>query len=137
LEKFSFDSGIYLLELFLYKPYRIEIGALGKIIFPPGYYYYAGTAQKNLNARLERYQQGPENKHWHIDYFLEEALIKRIFASELDREAECQLARNLRELPETEIIARELGSSDCSCESHLIYSPEPLSEEEIEDVMPE
>jgi len=137
LESYSFDSGIYLLELFLYKPYRIEIGALGKITFPPGYYYYAGTAQKNLNARLKRYQQGPENRHWHIDYFLEEAIIKRIFASPVEREAECQLARSLKKLEDTEIIASGLGSSDCSCESHLIYTPEPLSEEEIEDVMPE
>ena len=137
MESYSFDSGIYLLELFLYKPYRIEIGALGKITFPPGYYYYAGTAQKNLNARLKRYQQGPENKHWHIDYFLEEAIIKRIFASQAEREAECQMARDLKELEETKIIASGLGSSDCCCESHLIYAFEPLSEEKIEEVMPE
>jgi len=137
LQSFSFDAGIYLLELFLYKPYKIEIGARGKLSFPPGYYYYVGTAQKNLSARLKRYQEGPANKHWHIDYFLDRAIIKRIFAREVGAEEECKLAEKLLNLKETEMVHKGLGSSDCQCPTHLIHSPNPLASEKIEEVMPE
>ena len=44
----EYDSGVYVLEIFLHKPKKLEIGALGNQTFPPGYYYYCGSAQKDF-----------------------------------------------------------------------------------------
>ncbi len=137
MQSFSFDSGVYLLELFAFKPLKIEVGARGKEVFPPGYYYYVGTAQKNLNSRLERHQKNNVNKHWHIDYLLEKAVIQDIYAWPKNSEWECKLAENLQEKEESEIISSGFGSSDCSCDSHLLYFSSPLEAEFIEEVMAE
>lgn len=126
MEEFDFDSGIYILEIFKHKPGRIEIGALGKIAFPAGYYYYIGTAQKNLNARIKRYLEGSDRFHWHIDYFLTEANIQNVLAWPLDKDYECQIADSLLEINEIKIIKEGLGSSDCNCRSHLLFKEAPF-----------
>ena len=57
----EYDSGVYVLEIFLHKPNKIEVGALGIKTFPPGYYYYCGSAQKNLKSRIERHLSKNKN----------------------------------------------------------------------------
>lgn len=135
MQSFSFDSGIYLLEIFAFKPLKIEVGARGKEVFPPGYYYYVGTAQENLNARLERHHKTDVNKHWHIDYLLDEAVIQDVYAWPESAEWECKLAEKLLDKKEAKIVSSGFGSSDCSCETHLIYFPRSLKADFIEDVM--
>jgi len=135
LQSFSFDSGIYMLELFMFKPGRIEIGARGKEVFPPGYYYYIGTAQNNLNARLERHCSDYKNSHWHIDYLLEEAVIQEVLAWPKDAEWECRLAGKLLEREESRVVSSGFGASDCSCSTHLIFFPRKLSRDYIEEVI--
>ena len=128
MEEFDFDSGIYILEIFKHKPGRIEVGALGKIAFPAGYYYYIGTAQKNLNSRIKRYLEGPERLHWHIDYFLLEANVQNVYAWPLDKDYECEIADALLELEDIEVIETGLGSSDCNCKTHLLFKEEPFND---------
>ncbi len=135
LQSFSFDSGVYLLELFVFKPIKIEVGARGKEVFPPGYYYYAGTAQNNLNARIQRHKKNDVNKHWHIDYLLEEAVIQDVYAWPESAEWECKLAAELLDKEEAEMVSPGFGASDCSCDTHLIYFPQPLAAEIIEEVV--
>jgi len=114
------DGGVYLLKIKLEKEKEIKIGALGQKIFAPGYYFYAGTAQRNLKARIERHYSSDKKFHWHIDYFLAEAELENDFYFELPGEGECFLAQTLIKQGGKTPIAG-FGASDCSCGSHLIY----------------
>ena len=114
------DGGVYILKIKLEKKIEIKIGALGKKTFPPGYYFYAGTAQRNLKARINRHYSSDKNYHWHIDYFLAEANLENDFVFELPGEGECFLARILIDNGGKTLIDG-FGASDCSCGSHLIY----------------
>ncbi len=122
----DYDSGIYLLEIFLHKPKKIEIGKKGINTFPPGYYYYVGTAQKNLQARIERHLSREKRYHWHIDYLLNEANLQEYFTWPVGPESECELASYLQEELSGEVIVPGFGASDCDCESHLFYFQQPL-----------
>ncbi len=62
MEKIKYDSGIYLLEIFLENKEGITVGKLGKFLFPVGYYYYVGTAQNRLHSRLKRHLSKPTCK---------------------------------------------------------------------------
>ncbi|MGM0409434.1 MAG: GIY-YIG nuclease family protein [Bacillota bacterium] len=127
----DYDSGVYLLEVFLHKPKKIEVGALGIHTFPPGYYYYAGSAQKNLKSRIERHYKVTKKAHWHIDYLLAEGHLKRHFTWQKDKKGECEIASHLKDELGGKVIVTGFGSSDCECESHLIYFSNPLSEEDL------
>lgn len=114
------DGGVYILKIKLEAEKKIEVGALGRKTFAPGYYFYTGTAQRNLTARLKRHYSSDKKSHWHIDYLLAEADLEKDFVFELPGEGECFLARVLRDKG-GRTPAAGFGASDCSCESHLIY----------------
>jgi Uri superfamily endonuclease len=114
------DSGVYLLKLRLDKSKEIKIGALGQKDFPAGYFFYAGTAQKNLMSRIKRHYSKEKKFHWHIDYLLKEAELINDYIFELPREGECFLAE-LMQLSGGQVLVDGFGASDCSCRSHLIY----------------
>jgi Uri superfamily endonuclease len=133
--KEEFDSGIYLLEIFLHKPQRIEIGQKGLFTFPQGYYYYVGSAQKNLMIRIKRHQSKEKSLHWHIDYLLAEASLHNYFIWPVSKEGECKLASYLQNELKGEIIVKGFGASDCSCDSHLFYFSNVIKKEDIPDLV--
>ncbi len=113
--------GIYALILFLPENKQICIGALGKIDFRKGFYCYIGSAQNNLEKRLQRHLKLKKKKKWHIDYFREHAEVKAVFIKiNAKKEEECESAKVLKEFF---IPVPRFGCSDCSCKSHLFYSP--------------
>jgi len=114
------DGGVYILKIKLASEKEISVGALGKNIFKPGYYFYAGTAQRNLKARIDRHYSSDKKFHWHIDYLLAEAELKKDFIFEMSGKGECFLAETLKEKGGSTPISG-FGASDCSCSSHLIY----------------
>lgn len=114
------DGGVYLLKIYLAKAEEIEVGALGIKSFPAGFYFYAGTAQKNLAARIKRHYSSDKNKHWHIDYLLEKAELKDDYIFKLPKKGECFLTEFLKEKG-AEFVLDAFGASDCSCRSHLSY----------------
>lgn len=116
------NGGVYLLKIYLAEKAEITIGALGKKEFPAGFYFYAGTAQKNLAARVKRHYSSEKKKHWHIDYLLKEAEIKDDYIFELPKNGECQLTQFLKKQG-AEFILANFGASDCNCNSHLSYFP--------------
>jgi sugar fermentation stimulation protein A len=61
------DAGGYFLVLKIDYPKVVLCGALGEIVFPPGYYVYAGSARRGLEARLSRHNRKRKRDHWHID----------------------------------------------------------------------
>ena len=120
-------KGSYIIVIFLPTHRKIRIGALGKILFRLGYYFYTGSAMgkgsSSLEKRIARHISLPENKkiHWHIDYLLkdQECLIERIYLIPSQHRLECVLAREIHEVSDNSI--ENFGSSDCLCKSHLLY----------------
>jgi|TARA_B100000315_G_scaffold260157_1_gene319590 sugar fermentation stimulation protein A len=118
-QKVSNDFQTYCLIINKKKRSRLEIGKLGIFDFPSGFYIYTGSAKKNrMSSRIKRHLSRDKTLHWHIDYLLEESVIKDVF---LSREKECDINRDILLLPNATIISNNFGSSDCSCESHLTY----------------
>jgi Uri superfamily endonuclease len=128
------EGGVYLLKIKLEQEKEIKVGALGEITFAPGYYFYAGTAQRNLEARIKRHYSSQKKFHWHIDYLLAEAELLRDFVFELPGQGECFLAETLINQG-GKTPAAGFGASDCSCESHLIYFSLSNGEEIIESII--
>lgn len=116
------DSGIYLLEIILENNQRIKVGALGKIDFKSGYYYYIGSAQKNLKKRVNRHLKDKKNLYWHIDYLLEKAKIKGYYIFKKDKEFECEITQRLISFKGLLFPVNNFGSTDCLCNSHLLYN---------------
>lgn len=111
-------KGIYLLVVKVKKRIDVKVGALEKINFDKGNYIYIGSAQNNLEKRIGRHLRSKKKKHWHIDYLLENKLVKitKILYKKTKKSKECETAN---ELLKTEIPVLNFGCSDCSCKSHL------------------
>ena len=120
------NRGIYVLEMFIREKIDFHHNALGNHSFQKGYYYYAGSAQKNLSQRIERHIKKNKKRHWHIDYLTSNNNIEITnvyLLKNYSKNYECKLVKVLIEKYDLEIIIRGFGNSDCkSCESHLLYS---------------
>ena len=121
-------KGSYILVIVVDDEIDIPIGKLGNLIFKKGIYCYVGSAMgkigsSTLENRIKRHIKFPQqkNKHWHIDYLLENkdvSLIK-LFLIPHRRKLECTLAQELLNMSDGFI--KKFGSSDCVCQSHLTY----------------
>ena len=112
--------GGYLLFLELEKPSAIRIGRLGHWELPAGLYVYAGSGLRSVEARARRHLGKKRTKRWHIDYLTTKARTLDCIAFESERRIECDLARSMESLGGKHLIGG-FGSSDCKCESHLLY----------------
>jgi len=90
------------------------------VTFPRGYYCYVGSAMNNLEKRINRHMSEKKRFHWHIDWFLEYANIVDVKRIESDKRLECFLSRDIASLSDG-VIMKGLGSSGCSCETHLHF----------------
>jgi len=111
-------KGVYCLVIDLSKKICISVGALGKIRFEKGIYVYVGSAQNNLEKRIERHYSNNKKLWWHIDYFLKNRYtkIKKTLYKIAGKEQEHKLAFELNKIG---IPVEKFGSSDCKCSSHL------------------
>jgi len=113
------DSGIY--ALLIHCPgCRIRVGALGELEFAAGYYVYIGSAQRNMNQRIERHKRREKKMRWHIDYLLQCARIVDVHSVVAPKECEEWVARKLAE---THKFVKGFGASDSHAPSHLFYGP--------------
>jgi sugar fermentation stimulation protein A len=114
------DGGNYLIILEIPKAGTAEIGALGTIAFPPGWYVYAGSARKNLSKRISRHlRKTGKQRHWHLDYLCPLAKTIKALPFYTYQNLECNLAAALAALGGKAVPG--FGSSDCRCASHLYY----------------
>jgi len=115
------DKGIYVLIIRCDKEQSIEVGALGKVSFKPGFYAYIGSAMNGLEGRIKRHLSPPGKKkrHWHIDYLLEKGKVVDVFFKVIGKKNECEVANKLKNSREG---IPGFGCSDCKCKSHLIFS---------------
>lgn len=112
-------KGIYTLVIELKENKKTQVGALGNLDFEKGYYVYVGSAQKSLEARIQRHLREEKKIYWHIDYLLEDSEIIKIFVTDGDKEEECTVADYLNSSIDP---IDDFGCSDCKCFSHLFYS---------------
>jgi len=118
------DTGVYLLVIKLKSKQRISAGKLPACVFKSGIYLYSGRAKRSLRGRLQRHLKKEKKLFWHIDYFLQKAEIKEIWAK-YDSFDECQAVSQVKNLiKDADFPQIKFGSSDCLCPSHLIYLPE-------------
>jgi Uri superfamily endonuclease len=91
---------------------------LGQIHFPACYYVYIGSALNGIEKRVSRHFSTQKKHHWHIDYFLDQAVIRKAFVKQRDYREECEISEmfsaKFSSIP-------HFGSSDCNCLSHLFY----------------
>lgn len=108
----------YQLRIEVKRPVRVQVGCLGRFIFPAGRYIYTGSAKRNIEARIARHLRKEKALRWHIDWLLAApgVAIKSVKRS---REPECALNQGGRGV----ILVPGFGSSDCrnGCGSHLRY----------------
>lgn len=125
------NSGTYLLEIYAAEPFRVEIENFKEKVFPQGYYYYSGSAQKNLEQRVDRHQQEEKNIHWHIDHIttIPTNKIKSVFMFDgAKKNFECEIVRELVENFRLRIAVKGFGNSDCKrCQSHLLYCKQRMT----------
>ena len=115
------DAGVYIAVFRLSRARRIRVGRLGDFAFPRGLYYYVGSAQRNLQARIERHSRQDKPLRWHVDYLSREAKMLGAILVTGDKSRECELAAEL-----TRLLPRHVpgfGASDCRCGGHLFYAP--------------
>ncbi len=114
------QRGGYVLFIRLEKDETINVGALGPIKFRKGIYVYVGRARRLLLWRVIRHMKKGKKKRWHIDYLLEKARVLFVFLYDVSETSECEKAASIKEKFGGEFIPG-FGSSDCRCESHLVY----------------
>jgi len=116
------NSGVYIAVFYLPKGRHISVGGLGRTLFRKGIYFYVGSAQRNLSARLERHGCKRKPLRWHIDYLSCRAEMLGAITVAGPREYECRLAKKLGAMFERAFP--DFGSSDCRCGGHLFYTAE-------------
>ena len=115
----NLDAGVYIAVFYMPKERTIQIGRLGRFRFRQGVYFYAGSAQRNLSARLEHHNRKDKILHWHIDYLSVRLKMLGAITIPGQQELECQLAKKLSSMFEPTI--KGFGASDCRCNGHLFY----------------
>ncbi|MFP3867516.1 MAG: GIY-YIG nuclease family protein [Desulfobacteraceae bacterium] len=110
----------YLLIIEARQPAVVQVGAVGWVSLPPGYYLYVGSARRGLKARIVRHYRRSKKCRWHLDYLLcrPEFQILEVWVS--DSLPECDLARTMLAQPETSVPRPGLGASDCRCPAHFL-----------------
>lgn len=125
------NSGVYLLELFAKHPFSITSKNFLGRNFEKGYYYYSGSAQKNLIQRLARHIAREKTIYWHIDYLTthQDIIVKNIFIAEsAGKTLECNFISTLTADFSLTYATKNFGNGDCkSCESHLLFSKKRLN----------
>jgi Uri superfamily endonuclease len=124
------DKGIYILIIQCDQPSILPVKKFNNITFPAGYYYYIGSAQKNMQPRIKRHLSDVKKIHWHIDYLTtnKNFKIKEVILFKNKRKSyECILSQDFLKYFNSEVKAHEFGNSDCTkCISHLYYNKEEI-----------
>lgn len=127
----SINSGIYILEIYAAKPFNVSIKKFSDREFKTGYYYYVGSAQKNLKQRLLRHFKKDKKIHWHIDHIttLETNNLRSLFVIKgAEKDFECEIANYFENKMMLDSSIKNFGNSDSTCSStHLFYSKKTMN----------
>ncbi len=126
-------KGTYALVLHLESERTLVIGRLARVSFPPGYYLYVGSALTGLFHRVGRHVKGDGRLHWHIDYLRQAAKVVEVWYLVSDERLECKWFRAALGVGSARVLVNGFGSSDCTCESHLVHYSSVPSFKEFRD----
>lgn len=126
-------KGAYCVVAHMPARHRVRVGSLGICEFDPGVYVYVGSAQKGIEPRVMRHASKGKKMRWHIDYLMAHAEVLSVIAVPCSsKDVECSIARAVSSSEGATVPVKGFGSSDCRCESHLMYfgdsDPEWVSE---------
>jgi len=121
LTEWSRDGGCYHLVVRLPSACVLDVGSLGPIEFPAGYYVYTGRARKNLKARIRRHLKRDKKLRWHIDYLVARGEVVGLKIYGPGEGGECELNERACRATGARPFARGFGASDCRCSTHLVY----------------
>ena len=128
ITNFVSNSGIYLIELFAKSEFSISNPKFKNVIFPRGFYYYIGSAQKNLSSRIKRHLATEKKIHWHIDYLTTHksvSLPKIYIFPNAEKHFEAEIANNFCHYFGAKIIVEGFGNSDTKeTKTHLFFNNE-------------
>jgi len=113
------DSGVYIAVFYMARGRMVRAGRLGRFRLRQGVYFYVGSAQRNMSARLDRHSRKDKVLRWHIDYLSVKAEMLGAVIIAGSRELECELAKKLGRI--FELAVPGFGASDCRCGGHLFY----------------
>jgi sugar fermentation stimulation protein A len=123
-QKSGGNRGSYLLVLENDREKELQIGNLGMLLFPKGYYVYAGSGMNSLDSRVSRHRRKRKNNHWHIDYITPEHMsIRRTYLIRRRDRIEPKMVRSIRSISSDAIPG--FGASDSCEKSHLLYFHSP------------
>lgn len=117
----ALKRGVYCLVVQLHQRSCLEIGCLGTFDFPAGFYVYVGSAQNNLERRIERHLRQEKKRRWHIDYLLHYGEVISVHTYAGEGYMECVLSHKIGTMKDALSPVKGFGSSDCSCYSHLYF----------------
>jgi len=118
------QSGTYLLLMQLQEAQQIEVGRLGMLPLKAGWYLYIGSAfgPGGIKARCGHHRKISVRPRWHVDYLRAVAPLREIWFSHDPARREHQWAGLVRERRGMQVPMPGFGSSDCDCETHLLYT---------------
>ncbi|MDA0768896.1 MAG: GIY-YIG nuclease family protein [Chloroflexi bacterium] len=114
-------KGSYVLVVRLERTLEIQVGKLGLLNFPRGYYLYFGSALNGLEGRIQRHRRREKILRWHIDYLTSLAPVAEVWRIEDDARWECAWAQIAIDHDGVLAPAKGFGSSDCRCQTHLVF----------------
>jgi len=116
--------GTYILVLKLHWECVIDVGALGELTFPPGFWFYIGSAMGSggLAGRVAHHARFAERPRWHIDYLRFAGTPVEVWYALSDDSLECTWAALLSHIEGVERGTVGFGCSDCNCDSHLFHA---------------
>lgn len=112
-------GGTYAVLLYLARQTHLQVGQLGPVDFPRGYYLYLGSALGGLKSRISRHLRRAKVLRWHIDYLAARADIVEVWWLIGRERLECQWAELASQALGASRPVMGFGSSDCRCFSHL------------------
>lgn len=119
------NSGIYILELYARDEFQIPVKKFRNSTIKKGYYYYIGSAQKNLQQRIDRHFRTAKKVHWHIDYLTtnRNVVIKTAYViTDAPKNLEEKIANIFPSAFDGKIMLKGFGNSDTKGTlTHLFY----------------
>lgn len=119
------NSGVYILEIYLKDELFLNTKKFNVLLYS-GYYYYFGSAQKNLISRINRHIKKEKIIHWHVDLLTtntQSEVTNVYYLLDVGKELECDMRKKVEEGFHLLHPIKSFGNSDCkNCYSHLLYS---------------